>query len=427
MKKIRIVLFLFWLVGLNASAQIKPLKVGDRVPDIVFTNMLNHTASNAKLSDFKGKAVILDFWFRECGSCIELFPELNRVQDKYKNDLKVMLVTWQSRLKIEEFWREHKEVGKLVFTQAVEDSIAKQYFPASAFPHQIWIDKNGIIKSINDGMQLTAENLENLIQANDLKLKIKADEINGAIWNAVEPMAGIRYEENKSKIIQYSYLSKARPEFAARTVIDKDGEGTVRIKFMNRDYISMYHYAYAGNQAIPLNPKNRILRKDHNPLPKEADYKDFTNVFCYDLIYQDTTASGFGRRMITDLDHYLGFKSKEVTKNILSYVIEPDGNGTKYFEPLEADKPAYMTNQHLEKLRNVEVNKIWAMSVVGRYIGSSDIPVIFNWPLDHRRVSFKVIWDPDHLEVMNEQLKKYNLKISLKKWKTRVIELTDPK
>lgn len=426
MKTFRI-LFLLLTVYLNVSAQIKPLKVGDRVPDIVFKDMLNHTASKAKLSDFKGKAVILDFWFRECGSCIELFPELNRVQNRYKNDLKVLLVTWQPRKKIEEFWREHKEVGKLVFTQAVEDSIARQYFPAAAFPHQIWIDKNGIIKSINDGMQLTAENLEKLVQANELNLKVKADELNGSIRYATEPMAGIKYEDNKDKIIQYSYLSKARPEFAGTTVIDKDGEGTVRIKFMNADYISMYHYAYAGNQAVPLNPKTRILRKDHNPLTKEADYKDFTNVFCYDLIYQDTIASGFGRRMITDLDCYLGFKSKEVTKKILSYVIEPDGRGLKYFEPLEADKPAYMTNQHLEKRKEVEVNKIWAMSVVGRYIGSSDIPVIFNWPLDHRRVSFKVTWDPDNLDLMNEQLKKYNLKISLKKWKTRVIELTDPK
>ncbi|MEA1849892.1 redoxin family protein [Chryseobacterium sp. MHB01] len=427
MNTFKILSFLLLTLYLNASAQIKPLKVGDRVPDIVFTQMLNHTASNAKLSDFKGKAVILDFWFRECGSCIELFPELNRIQNKYKNDLKIILVTWQSRKKIEEFWREHKEVGNLIFTQAVEDSTARQYFPATAFPHQIWIDKNGIIKSINDGMQLTAENLEKLIQANDLKLKVKEDEINGAIRNAVEPMAGIKFEQNKDKIIHYSYLSKPRPEFAGMRQVGKDGEGTVRVKFMNVDYISMYHYAYAGKTGVPLDPKSRVLRKDHNPLPKEPDYKDFTNVFCYDLIYPDTTVSGFGYRMIRDLDHYLGFKSREVTKKILSYVIEPDGRGLQYFEPLEADKRPYMTNQHLEKLTNVEINKIPAMSMATQYISRSDIPVVFNWPLDHRRVSFKVIWDPEHLDLMNEQLKAYNLKISLKKWKTKVIELTDPK
>ncbi len=42
-------------------AQPVPLKIGDRAPDITI-KAVNHTSSTLKLSDFKGKLLILDFW-----------------------------------------------------------------------------------------------------------------------------------------------------------------------------------------------------------------------------------------------------------------------------------------------------------------------------------------------------------------------------
>lgn len=38
------------------------------------------------LSSFKGKVVLIDFWFIGCGACIESVPTLNKLQTKYKND-----------------------------------------------------------------------------------------------------------------------------------------------------------------------------------------------------------------------------------------------------------------------------------------------------------------------------------------------------
>src|SRR5688572_26528195 len=73
------------------SSVIKELKIGDIVPDIEFL-MVNYSKPTARLSDFKGKVVILDFWATWCGSCIEAFPKIDLAQKEFGDRLQVILV-----------------------------------------------------------------------------------------------------------------------------------------------------------------------------------------------------------------------------------------------------------------------------------------------------------------------------------------------
>jgi thiol-disulfide isomerase/thioredoxin len=64
----KFLLLLFFLITLKISAQSSKL-IGKPAPDIHFTDVLNDTKSSYKLSDFKGKVVIIDFWATWCASC----------------------------------------------------------------------------------------------------------------------------------------------------------------------------------------------------------------------------------------------------------------------------------------------------------------------------------------------------------------------
>lgn len=48
----------------------RPLSIGDTVPDLLFDNLLNHSAPTVRLSGFRGKLVILDFWATWCTACL---------------------------------------------------------------------------------------------------------------------------------------------------------------------------------------------------------------------------------------------------------------------------------------------------------------------------------------------------------------------
>lgn len=68
--------------------KIRNLKIGDRVPEIIISKIIGDSKPDAKISDFKDKLLILDFWDTFCGSCIEALPKLDSLQQKFGNKIK---------------------------------------------------------------------------------------------------------------------------------------------------------------------------------------------------------------------------------------------------------------------------------------------------------------------------------------------------
>lgn len=56
---------------------------GDSAPDFTLDNL---EGKKVRLSDFKGKVVLLDFWATYCLPCHEAIPALQQLQDSYKEE-----------------------------------------------------------------------------------------------------------------------------------------------------------------------------------------------------------------------------------------------------------------------------------------------------------------------------------------------------
>src|SRR5471030_2148981 len=88
MKKIPVIILLFSV--LTTTAQIKR---GETVPDLNFTTLLNAKVKSARLSQLKGKVVLVEFWATWCGSCLVAMPHLQALQAKFPKSLQVIAVT----------------------------------------------------------------------------------------------------------------------------------------------------------------------------------------------------------------------------------------------------------------------------------------------------------------------------------------------
>lgn len=167
------------LQGQAQDSTIKPLTIGDAVPDITFTNLINYPTKTAKLSDFKGKLVILDFWATWCGSCIAKFPEMHSMQQEFNDDLQIILVnsnsTGDTKASISQFLNKRAELSKPVSLPIVpEEVIIKGLFPHNSLPHYIWI-KDQKVMAITGPEEITSFNIKTAGSSALLSLQTKND------------------------------------------------------------------------------------------------------------------------------------------------------------------------------------------------------------------------------------------------------------
>ena len=96
---------------------------------------------NVSLSRLKGKVILLDFWFKNCGPCIESVPHLNAINEKFKNKkFEILSInTWDSKKDISWFCNKHQVTYKVL----MNGKELSEKYGVNLFPTIILIDKEG--------------------------------------------------------------------------------------------------------------------------------------------------------------------------------------------------------------------------------------------------------------------------------------------
>ena len=83
----------------------------EKAPEI-FTKTLE--GEDFKLSDYKGKVVVLDFWATWCGPCVRALPELLKATSNFnKNKVALIAVNQGESPKVISKFLEKKQLKKL--------------------------------------------------------------------------------------------------------------------------------------------------------------------------------------------------------------------------------------------------------------------------------------------------------------------------
>lgn len=108
-----------------------------------------------KLSDYKGKVVVLDFWATWCGPCKASFPAMQMTINKYKNDKDVVFLfihTWESsktpQADVKQFLKGKDYTFRILFDQknptTNQNDVVESYH-VDGIPAKFVIDKEGFI------------------------------------------------------------------------------------------------------------------------------------------------------------------------------------------------------------------------------------------------------------------------------------------
>jgi peroxiredoxin len=68
--------------------RVYKVDVGDRAPSF---ELADDSGSGARLEDYRGKLVLLNFWATWCGPCVQEVPSLNQLQQQFAADGLVVL------------------------------------------------------------------------------------------------------------------------------------------------------------------------------------------------------------------------------------------------------------------------------------------------------------------------------------------------
>ena len=139
--------------------QKQALKAGAVAPDFISQDLEGNTV---RLSDFKGKVLVLDFWATWCGPCLQSLPHTQEVAKRYRDQEVVVLAvcTADTRTGFEKwmkanpnkypdihFSRDPHERG----SEAYEEQAAKKLYGIHSIPAQFVIGQDGKIRAVVSG------------------------------------------------------------------------------------------------------------------------------------------------------------------------------------------------------------------------------------------------------------------------------------
>ena len=143
---------------INDQWKDKPLPEGN------FLQMIDGSVKS--FSDYKGKLLVINFWYINCGPCIIEMPYLNDLVNKYQNeDVQFLALSFDTVLDIKSFLQKTEFIYE---HGSISRSLMYDFTPVS--PGHFIVDKDGIIRDIIIGAprntEIIFDKLVNLIEKN---------------------------------------------------------------------------------------------------------------------------------------------------------------------------------------------------------------------------------------------------------------------
>ena len=371
-------------IGIGQKKQL-PLQIGDRLPELLITNIINQQEKQAfQIRDlYTNGLLIIDFWATWCVPCIHEMEFLDSLRGAYPEKFKVLMVTYEDKTRIDNFLSgtAGKKIGTKNLIIATCDTLLHQLFPHRTIPHNVWVDSNGIIRAITTKSEITADNILSFRSGETSSLRHKKESLN------FNPINEFHFADST-----FSYRSIISPHISVGTSGTRGGSiaedprsffqwnGSITHLFFNA--YSLYNEHSHNNRypsfvlrdklmevhtrdSLRLFYPSEILKK----LLNGSKYKDLEswgeeNTYCYALtLPKRVKHTKFRDYMFSDLERQFNIRASIESRKTQGMVVTLDRE--RKFTPLSGKS-------------DTKPSIIW-ISTQKLKIENSSIDAILNW------------------------------------------------
>jgi thiol-disulfide isomerase/thioredoxin len=436
----------FAIAQSEAPTTSQALKIGDNVPDIVFENIINNGKQTSfKLSDFKGKLVILDFMATWCVPCIRALPKLDSLQSTYKDKLKIIPITYENPETMNRMLKINDNL-KGVTLPFVTKTELRHYFPYRLIPHEIWIDEEGKIVAITNELEVTEQNIKKHLEEKALALKPKVDVVkfDSKLPLLAGAMGDVKFDRN---YLSYSsVITKYIPGISSMQASTSIAGDKSKVICTNVKLQQLYQTAFAyvlGETRNTWSPnlyllfQSRLLweAKDSTLYYFKGITKNWKSIpdsvklFSYELIMPAKDRPMLMKYMVEDLNRYFGRTYgiegiKEVRK-VKCWAFKKFGPDSLIVT--KGGKLENYANEHERKVsaKNITINR-FLVDWIGFCQYYNPLPIIdetgYRLPVD-----FEFDANPKDFDEMNRAFERYGLRFELVERDLEMIIIRDIK
>ncbi|MDM8176594.1 TlpA disulfide reductase family protein [Olivibacter sp. 47] len=402
-----------------STDSIKPLQIGDTIPEALWHMPLQTVkagqegSTTVKLNDYRGKLIILDFWATWCTACVAAMPDLHQLQAKFETELKVLSVTYEPSDKARQFLENNKLLQDLNIGSITDDNMLKKYFYHKLIPHCVWIDQKGVVRATTRPDAVNAINVSRIIDNQIVGLKMKRD------VDAAKPLflKGDLLVSNKVKhhsiFIEETYLG-----LPVGPKIHRDNNGAaVGLALCNTPLLGIYDYLarklFAGKGILYSSKDRYIAARDTLGLG-----------MVYTISLSADTVADMNRvykNMLNEVNRYSGWKGMIEKRKRSCYVLRHIAEEPSFLSGTDSLK----MNTFFKSIPGDAVRlkgypiKYLVAGINSFVFGRSDDLLVDATGIEGP-VDLTLQLEPDNVERLITQLKRYNLTVTKEEIETDV-------
>ncbi|WP_158797412.1 FKBP-type peptidyl-prolyl cis-trans isomerase [Pedobacter sp. L105] len=319
-----------------AQKDIKPLTLGDNLPEITINKIINSNLQSFKTSDFKNQLLIIDFWETTCSGCVASLPRYDTLQHQFNYKIKILPVTDEPGTLTVNFWRRNKYTKNVHLPSVIEDKVFSLYFPHKSIPHEVWVNKGKII-AITSSEYVDAYHIKKVLNDEKVDWPLKYDfySFNGSKQSLF--ILDSNQVDVKSTAVKYSAISDYREKvnsegFSGGAGVIRDANSkTVRAYFLNQPIYTSYIQSFAKIVSMDslvkpsyLVDPNQIVwevsdRSKYKYETKSGYTQDWIRIhgICFESVNPDTGQADIMvyKSIVNDLDRLLGLHVRWEKRN----------------------------------------------------------------------------------------------------------------